>query len=211
MGPAGAGSGLAGGVRVGRYLVRPAGPEDVGGARSVMLDTIYGDLRSAYVPRWHRDVIDIEGGYLTPDRHTLLVAELEGLVVATGAVRSQGPAHPPNPRWVAERFPSGTTAQLCRVYVRPEHRRAGLARAIVRELRAFVARAGGYRSIYLHTDPAVPGAEAFWRSVGRVVCDERELPGGGQGILHVELPMGSATADADGSPGGGEPSDRGGE
>ena len=172
------------------YVLRPATPADADSARSVMLDTVYGDLRSGYVPRWHRDIIDIEGSYLRPERHTLLVAEsAEGRIVGTGAVRAQGPQSPPNPRWIADRFPSGRTAQLCRIYVRPEFRRAGIAREMVRGLSEFVAGAGGYDAVYLHTDPAVPGAEPFWRSLAEEVCDERELPGGGQGIVHFALPV----------------------
>ncbi|OON78902.1 GNAT family N-acetyltransferase [Streptomyces tsukubensis] len=172
-----------------RYVVRTATAEDLGGARAVMLDTVYGDLRSGYVPRWHGDIIDLQGSYLDPGRCTLLVAECAGEVVATGAVRDRGPGAPPNPPWVADRFPSGTTAQLCRIYVRPEHRRHGLARRMVRELCAFTEAAGGYRAVYLHTDPSVPGAEPFWRSLAREVCDERELPGGGQGIVHFEVQL----------------------
>lgn len=171
------------------YVLRTATTQDVGGARAVMLDTVYRDLRSGYVPRWHADIIDIEGAYLRPARCTLLVVVRGDEVVATGAVRDRGPQAPPNPQWVADRFPSGSTAQLCRIYVRPEHRRHGLARALVRELGAFAARAGGYTSLYLHTDPAVPGAEPFWRSLAHEVCDERALPDGGQGIVHFELPM----------------------
>lgn len=171
------------------YVLRTATAQDVGGARAVMLDTVYRDLRSGYVPRWHADIIDIEGAYLVPPRCTLLVALHGGEVVATGAVRDRGPQAPPNPRRVADRFPSGTTAQLCRIYVRPGHRRCGLARRMVRELGEFAVRAGGYTSLYLHTDPAVPGAEPFWRSLAEEVCDERTLPDGGQGIVHFELPM----------------------
>ncbi|GAB2779274.1 GNAT family N-acetyltransferase [Streptomyces daliensis] len=172
------------------YVLRTATPADADAARSVMLDTVYGDLRSGYVPRWHRDIIDVEGTYLRPERRTLLVAEAgDGRIVATGAVRDEGPQSPPNPEWIARRFPSGSTAQLCRIYVRPEYRRLGIARAMVRELSAFVAQAGGYTALYLHTDPSVPGAEPFWRSIAREVCDERALPGGGQGIVHFELPL----------------------
>ncbi|MFI9497130.1 GNAT family N-acetyltransferase [[Kitasatospora] papulosa] len=171
------------------YVLRTATAQDVGGARAVMLDTVYHDLRSGYVPRWHADIIDLEGSYLRPARCTLMVVVRDGEVVATGAVRDRGPQSPPNPRWVADRFPSGSTAQLCRIYVRPEHRRHGLARMLVRELGEFAARAGGYTSLYLHTDPAVPGAEPFWRSLAHEVCDERALPDGGQGIIHFELPM----------------------
>lgn len=167
-----------------------------------MLDTVYRDFGTGYVPRWHADIIDLAGAYLASPRHTLLVAldesgsgseggdGSEG-VVAVAALDSRGPVNPPNPAWMAERYPSGETAQLRRVYTRPGHRRQGLARALVRELVDFAVADGGYRSVYLHTDPAVPGAEAFWRSMGKAVCDEREeIAGGGQSIVHFEIPLG---------------------
>ncbi|MFJ8079620.1 GNAT family N-acetyltransferase [Streptomyces sp. NPDC096205] len=152
-----------------------------------MLDTVYRDFGTGYVPRWHGDIVDPAGACLTPARHTLLVAldPADAAVVATGALDSRGPAHPPNPKHLAERYPSGETAQLRRVHVRPEHRRRGLARRMVGELLAFAAADGGYRSVYLHTDPGVPGAEEFWRSLGTVVHDERE-----NGVVHFEIPTG---------------------
>ncbi|GAB2713599.1 GNAT family N-acetyltransferase [Streptomyces bullii] len=157
-----------------------------------MLDTVYREFGTGYVPRWHGDIIDPAAAYLAPARHTLLVAldPDDASVVATGALDSQGPAHPPNPLHLAERYPSGATAQLRRVYVRPGHRRRGLARRLVEELLAFAEADGGYRAVYLHTDPSVPGAEAFWRSLGKVVHDEREDPGGGNGVVHFEIPTG---------------------
>lgn len=173
------------------YSIRPATPTDLAPARAVMLDTVYRDFGTGYVPRWHGDIIDLAGAYVDPVRHTLLVAvDGEGEVVATGALDSRGPAHPPNPAHVAERYPSGVTAQLRRVYVRPEHRRRGLARRLVDELMAFAVADRGYRAVYLHTDPAVTGAEPFWRSLAKVVHDEREDVGGGQGIVHFDVPLG---------------------
>ncbi|MFI8191466.1 GNAT family N-acetyltransferase [Streptomyces sp. NPDC085946] len=174
------------------YSIRPADPTHIDAARAVMLDTVYRDFGTGYVPRWHGDIVDPAAAYLVPVRHTLLVAlEPEGgEVVATAALDSRGPAHPPNPRRLAERYPSGETAQVRRVYVRPGHRRRGLARRMVEELLAFAAADGGYRAVYLHTDPSVPGAEAFWRSLGKVVHDEREEPGGGNGVVHFEIPVG---------------------
>ncbi|MFJ9630176.1 GNAT family N-acetyltransferase [Streptomyces sp. NPDC091280] len=173
------------------YCIRAAGPDDVDGARAVMLDTVYRDFATGYVPRWHADIIDPAAAYLAPERHTLLVAldPADEQIVATAALDSRGPVHPPNPRELAERYPCGETAQLRRVYVRPAHRRRGLARHLVAELLAFAAADGGYRAAYLHTDPAVAGAEAFWRSLGTVVHDERDDAGGGQGIVHFELAM----------------------
>jgi GNAT superfamily N-acetyltransferase len=176
-------------VQVQHYRIRTATPNDVDGARTVMLDTVYRDFGTGYVPHWHGDIVDPAAAYLADPRHTLLVVlGADGETVATGALDSRGPAHPPNPRHLAERYPSGETAQLRRVYVRPEHRRRGLARRRVRDLLDFAAADGGYRSVYLHTDPAVPGAEDFWRSLGKVVHDEREKPGGSR-VVHFEVPF----------------------
>ncbi|RDG34736.1 GNAT family N-acetyltransferase [Streptomyces corynorhini] len=176
------------------YRIRTATPDHLDAARAVMLDTVYRDFGTGYVPRWHADIIDLAGAYLASPRHTLLVALDESdpvsPVAAVAALDSRGPVHPPNPPWMAERYPNGETAQLRRVYTRPGHRRRGLARSLVRELVDFAAADGGYRSVYLHTDPAVPGAEAFWRSMGKAVCDERaEMADGGQGIVHFEVPL----------------------
>lgn len=182
------------------YSIRVAGPEDLDSARAVMLDTVYRDFGTGYVPRWHTDIVDLHGAYVVPDRHVLLVAVggRDGSVVATGALDSRGPAYPPNPRWLAERYPSGETAQLRRVYVRPEHRRRGLARRLVASLLDFAAADGGYRSVYLHTDPAVPGAEAFWRSQGEAVCDERVETG--ERVVHFEVPVPANPAPMTASP-----------
>ncbi|MER7406867.1 GNAT family N-acetyltransferase [Streptomyces sp. NPDC000070] len=174
------------------YTIREATAEDLDGARAVMLDTVYRDFGTGYVPHWHADIIDPASFYVVPPRHTFLVAadERDGTVAATAALDARGPAHPPNPRWLAERFPSGETAQLRRVYVRPEHRRRGLARRLVEGLLDFARADGGYRSVYLHTYPHSPGAMGLWRTLGKVVCDEREeVPGGGSGVVHFEIPF----------------------
>jgi GNAT superfamily N-acetyltransferase len=173
-------------------IIREATAQDLDGARVVMLDAVYRDFGTGYVPGWHADIIDPASFYVLPPRHTLLVAvdERDGTVAATAALDARGPEHPPNPRWLAERFPSGETAQLRRVYVRPEHRRRGLARRLVEGLLDFARADGGYRSVYLHTYPHSPGAMGLWRTLGKVVCDEREdVPGGGSGAVHFEIPF----------------------
>ncbi|MEU4733358.1 GNAT family N-acetyltransferase [Streptomyces sp. NPDC023588] len=176
--------------RAAAYEVRHAGPQDVRGARSVMLDTFYREFTYGYVPEWHGDVVDIRGTYLDHPRHTLVVAVRDGEVVGTCALHSRGPAHPPHPRWLAERYASGRTAQLLRVYVRPAHRRHGLARAMVREACAFAAGVPGYERVYLHTNVDVPGAEGFWRSLATEVFDARTTgEHGGYGTVHFEIPL----------------------
>ncbi|MBW1595576.1 GNAT family N-acetyltransferase [Streptomyces sp. JJ38] len=175
----------------GGYAVRPATQADVDGARSVMLDTFYNDFGYGYVPRWHRDTVDIRSTYLDDPRHLLLVAVHDDEVVATTGVLSQGPAHPPHPRWLAERYPSGTTAQLVRVYVRPAHRRRGLARALVRAACDFIADTPGYERIYLHTNVNTEGTESFWRSLAKEVFDARATGEHGPGVatVHFEIPL----------------------
>ncbi|MFE9008016.1 GNAT family N-acetyltransferase [Streptomyces sp. NPDC007875] len=105
--------------------------------------------------------------------------------LATTGVR---PAHPPHPLWLAERYSQDTTAQLVRVYVRPEHRRRGLARTLVDAVCDFIADTPGYDRVYLHTNVNVDGAEAFWRSLAKEVFDARTTgEHGGPGVATVHF------------------------
>lgn len=174
--------------QVGRYVVREATRTDAAGARSVMLDTFYLEFGHGYNARWHGDVIDMDTAYFDDPRQALFVAALDDEVVATTAVRSDGPQSPPHAPWLAERYPSGTTAQIFRVYVRREHRRHGLARELVDMACRFVARTPGYETIYLHTNASVDGAEPFWRSIAKEVHDGRTDPAHSPSV-HFEIPI----------------------
>jgi GNAT superfamily N-acetyltransferase len=173
----------------GSHEVRLATHADLPGARSVMLDTFYHEFGHGYRPQWHTDVIDLAGTYLDTPGHALFVAVDGDEVVGTTAVRAQGPASPPHPAWIAERYSGDRTAQLFRVYVRPSHRRRGLARALVDAAVRFIAETPGYEQIYLHTDTRVPGAEAFWRSVAVEVCDARDGNPDRNQTVHFEIPV----------------------
>lgn len=192
-------------TRADGYRVRLATDDDRGGAvldgaRSVMLDTFYGELGTGYVPRWHRDVVDLEGAYLdTPRQHLVVALDPDGEVVGTTAVRNQGPNHPPHAPWLVERYSGPSVAQIFRVYVRAAHRRRGLARELVAAAVDAVAADGGYDTIYLHSNVTVPGAEAFWRSLAREVHDGRP---DGTSVIHFEIdvPVLTGSASAPGSP-----------
>jgi GNAT superfamily N-acetyltransferase len=153
-----------------------------------MLDTFYHVFGHGYRPRWHADVIDMDRAYFDHPRQGLFVATLDDEVVGTTAVRADGPQSPPHPAWLAERYPSGTTAQIFRVYVRPEHRRNGLARALVDLACDFAATVPGYDTIYLHTNTAVDGAEPFWRGVAKEIYDGRTDPRYSPAV-HFEIPI----------------------
>ncbi|GAA3763396.1 GNAT family N-acetyltransferase [Salinactinospora qingdaonensis] len=178
------------------YNIGPATEADVDGARTVMLDTFYREFGIGYRPMWHRDVVDIDGHYLRPPRHALFVARHGGEVVATAGVRAEGPRCPPHPAWLGRRYPNGTTAQLFRVYVSPEHRRRGLARLLVARACDFVVRTPGYTALYLHTDDRTPGAAGFWRSVAKEVHDARDGDTTRPQSIHFEIPIPVAAAPA---------------
>ncbi|MGW2661611.1 GNAT family N-acetyltransferase [Nocardia tengchongensis] len=170
------------------YVIRAALPRDLPGARSVMLDTFYRDLGYGYLSEHHDDVVDPARAYLCHPRQRLWVAVLGAEVVATTAIRARGPRTPPHPRWLAARYPDHTTAQLFRVYVRPEHRRHRLATELVTRAVEFVRETPAYERLYLHTDARVPGALEFWKSLGTVVHDDRE-PGRRFQTVHLEIPL----------------------
>ncbi len=166
-----------GGRGVRDYVLRRAEADDLAQARSVMLDTVYRDFGHGYLPQWHSDIIDLESYYLAPEDNALFVAERDGAVVGTAGVRGQTPSSPPHPPEVAERFEAGRTASLYRVYVRPEHRRRGLAGALVDACLDFIGTRERYTGVYLHTDARTPGAVEFWSRRGAVVFDERLVSG----------------------------------
>ncbi|MEU4813405.1 GNAT family N-acetyltransferase [Nocardia fluminea] len=170
------------------YLVREAGPADLAGARSVMLDTFYQVFGIGYRPEYHQDVIDPDTAYLRHPRHRLWVAEHEGVIVGTTAIRAQGPAHPPHPAELARRYPDETTAQLFRVYVRPEHHRRGLATRLVAAAVEHVRASPDFERLYLHTDARTAGALEFWLTFGHIVHDARG-PHDGFQTVHLEIPL----------------------
>jgi GNAT superfamily N-acetyltransferase len=155
------------------YVLRQAAPEELPQARSVMLDTVYRDFGHGYLPQWHSDIIDLESYYVAPEDNALFVAVRDGEVAATAGVRGRTPTSPPHPEEVVGRFEEGRTATLYRVYVRPEHRRKGLAGALVDACLDFVASRERYTGVYLHTDARTPGAVEFWSKRGQVLFDER--------------------------------------
>ncbi len=121
------------------------------------------DLRSEYRPEWHWDVDDLQGVYVDHPRQALFVAldDVSGEVAGTISVVNVAPNAPPHPAWLAERYTGPAVAQVLRAYIARDHRRRGIARALVERARQFVADVDGYDTIYLHTNASVPGAEAF--------------------------------------------------
>ncbi|MBT0771865.1 GNAT family N-acetyltransferase [Kineosporia sp. J2-2] len=174
---------------MGEVQIRPATAADLAGAAACMREVLETDL-GGYTERWHQDLDELEATYLQAPRAALFVAvgtsgDGEEVVLATTAVRPCLLASPPNPAWLAGRYNRPDVCQLVRVWVRPRARRRGLARRLVAEAARWATGAGGYGTVYLHTDTGVPGAEAFWRSMPTVeVLDARPDP---WNTVHFEL------------------------
>lgn len=151
------------------YSIRRVTPSDVAAAQALMRRVVEEDFQSTYDPTLHRDIDDIVGTYITPERHVLFVAidDLSGAVIGTAGARDgalhRGPDH------LIERYGGARTAQLVRVYVRRKDRRRGVARALLASVLQWILADGQYTTISLHTFPHSPGALAFWESVGTQV------------------------------------------
>jgi GNAT superfamily N-acetyltransferase len=165
--------------------VRPATPDDVPAVRAFMLRIFEQDYGYGYRPRWHWDYDDLVGTYLENPRHTLVLAldARTGEIVGTGGLRSGGPS---SPGWLAERYqPPERTAQIVRVFVHADHRRRGVARLLVEDLRRFVVEVGEYDVICLHTERAVD----FWQALGCRVVHYGRMADPPEPSVHFELEM----------------------
>jgi GNAT superfamily N-acetyltransferase len=171
------------------FTVRPARPDDLPAARALIYRVLERDVGYGYNPAWHADLDSAQVYYLDHPRHAFWVAadDATGELVGTGALRSGGPTSPPHEPWLAERYAGDGTAQVVRVYTAHSHRRRGIGRAIVEQVRRFAAAEGGYRVICFHTNALSPGAEAFWRAMPTLfVHDARGIDPFGE-TLHFEL------------------------
>lgn len=155
--------------------------------RALMVRIIEGDYGYGYDPRWHGDLDDLQGLYLDRPRQALLVAvdDTTGATVGTIAVRTLAITTPPHPAPFVARYDRARSAELVRVFVDPAYRRRGIARALVAAARRWVAGAGGYDVICLHSQFAV----AFWRTLATEVFVEATGPDAGTAYLELTVPQ----------------------
>ena len=96
-------------------------------------------------------------------------------ILGTSGLRSGGLKAGLSPEALVRRYDPRTTAQLVRVYTLREHRRRGVARALVQACLDFIVADGDYSIVSLHTYPDSPGAVPFWESIGTLVHrDDRD-------------------------------------
>jgi GNAT superfamily N-acetyltransferase len=94
----------------------------------------------------------LDADQLAPPDGTFLLAWRDGLAVGCGGVRRRADF-------------GDATGEIKRMYVAPEARQHGVARAILYELEAFAARRG-YRRLVLETGTKQPEAIALYQGAG---------------------------------------------
>jgi len=151
-------------------LIRELTEADVAAARRVMMRSVLEDFADSYDPVMHADVDDLAGAYIRPVGAFMFVVvdTMTGDLLATGGVRTgafQPDRVPPQLALLERRYRDGRTGQIVRVYVLKEHRRRGIARALVRAIIDRVRDEALYERLALHTYPHSPGALAFWTSM----------------------------------------------
>ena len=173
-----------------QLVIRDMVEADIPAAQQVMTRSVREDFGDAYNPVIHADIDDLRGTYMRPEGAFMLVVEdsSTGEVVATGGIRS-GAFDPervqPQIAHLERRYRDGRTGQIVRVYVLKEHRRRGIARALVRAIIERARDDAYYERLALHTYPHSPGALPFWLAMGfEVVFDDMD----GSRQMYFELP-----------------------
>lgn len=110
------------------------------------------ELRSRY-GEW-----DIDDEVSTRGLEAAVLVRLDGEAVACGALRDPVTAFGPG------------VGELKRMYVKPEHRRKGLARTVLRELEA-IARERGLHRLVLETGINQPEAIGLYVAEGYLLID----------------------------------------
>jgi GNAT superfamily N-acetyltransferase len=127
--------------------VRAFHPSDQNAARA-LIETGLGEHFGFIDRDANPDLIDIAATYAAP--HAFYVAELDGTIVGTTGLRIEAGA-----------------ARMVRLGVASEHRRSGIASALLDAVFESAARAG-VDAIVAHTQPEWPDAMRFYAAHGFV-------------------------------------------
>jgi len=101
---------------------------------------------------YEQELAALPGDY-SPPRGCLLLARADGLPAGCVALRPV----------------DAVTAEVKRLYVRPDFRRCGLGRRLAEEA-IILARAAGYGRVCLDTLPIMPEARALYTALGFSAC-----------------------------------------
>ncbi len=148
--------------------------------KKFLFDVIKNDFGYGYIPKYHKDIIDMENFYINPKNNIFLLAlnTKNGEIVGTAGIR----AYDRDFKLLNGKYDLKSTASFCRVFVNKKWRRKGVASALIHSAEEFCGKKG-YSKVYLHTQKTVKGSLDFWLSNGyKIVSDtENKL-----GTVHME-------------------------
>lgn len=128
-------------------IVEVTSPEQIEQFRALLLE-YFQERPDGFSERMAQDLRDLPGRY-APPRGGMFLALCDGRPVATAAWTQHTPA----------------LVEMKRVYVRPEHRRKGIARALSQHV-IEIARARGFAQVAISTWANATDAIALYRKLG---------------------------------------------
>lgn len=142
---------------------------EIDAAKDFLFTQIGKEYHIGPTPKFHYDIFDLEGYYVSPDKSNFFVAVDGERIVATAAIRPYDKDY----EFFKGIYSNEDTASIWRLMVDKEYRRNGLARILVGQLEKF-AQEVGYDRIYLHSHRYLEAAIPFWKSCGYVVTVEED-------------------------------------
>ena len=138
----------------------------LGDVRRFLFKQIKTEFGFDYVPEWHRDIMNLEEFYISPERNNFYVAFNESNdIIATIGLR----AYDKDFAEFRDVYSKDKTASIWRLFVDCNYRRCGLASEMFGICENFAVESG-FESIYLHTHKTSPGALEFWTKMGFIVA-----------------------------------------
>ena len=134
--------------------IRPFAAADQAAARTLILEGLR-EHWGALDPSLNPDLDAITASYTTPG-HAFLIAELENMLVGTGALKIEGNA-----------------GQIVRVSVSSQCRRHGIGRALIAALLE-IARTRGLTRVWMETNDDWRDAISLYQQSGFRECDRRD-------------------------------------
>ncbi|WP_240550375.1 acetylglutamate kinase [Candidatus Roseilinea sp. NK_OTU-006] len=128
-------------------IIEVTSPEQIAQFRALLMD-YYQERPNSFSERMAQDLQDLPGRYAAP-HGGMFLALCNGQPIATAAWTQHTPA----------------LVEMKRVYVRPEYRRQGVARALAQHIIA-IARARGFAQVVISTWADAEDAVALYRRLG---------------------------------------------
>lgn len=130
-----------------------------------LFNMIKKEFGYGYVPKWHKDIVNLEDYYIAPKRNNFFVAYNENEeIISTIGIRAFDKDFPE----FKHSYSNENTSSIWRLFVDKRCRRCGLASRMFGIAENF-AKESNYTEIYLHTHKTLDGALDFWVKMGFIV------------------------------------------